>query len=119
MMIRSPWKNLSRSMLAFANFWVLEHTPAKGWKSNVEAGKKAAKRAFALDKSRFHSYGAMYLADLMDGRFGDAVDRLYEGYQLEPNNPSAQLSWGVILGALGLMEASIDLISEVIERSRR
>lgn len=111
---RDPEFARAWSTLALANFWVLEHTVAKGWKANVEAGKRAAQRAYELDKSSFHSYGAMFLADAMDGRFGDGVDRVHAGYKLEPNNPTAKFGWATTLGAIGLSEASIALMSEVI-----
>ena len=111
---RDPEFARAWSVLALANFWVLEHTVAKGWKANVEAGKRAAQRAYELDKSSFHSYGAMFLADAMDGRFGDGVDRVHAGYKLEPNNPTAKFGWATTLGAIGLSEASIALMSEVI-----
>lgn len=104
------------SMLAFANFWVLEHTAAKGWQDNVKAGKKAAYRSFDLDKSHPHALGAMYLADVMDGRLGQGIDRLHESYQSNPYHPSAQFSWGALLAAIGRVEEGRSIMSKIIEK---
>lgn len=107
------------SSLAYANFFLLEHTRAPNWKKNIEAGKQAARRATELEPCRYHSKAAMFYADVLDARFGDAVDRLHDAYTLEPNNPMAKFSWGMALAAIGLSQKGATLMAEVIESDPR
>ncbi|MCE7998438.1 MAG: hypothetical protein HEP70_06240 [Rhodobiaceae bacterium] len=107
------------SMLSSAHFWVLEHSVAKNWQDHINEGSRAARRAFDLEKTRFHTYGAMYTVDLMEGHFGDALDRLTQGLAAEPQLPSSKLFLGVNLAAIGLVEEGSTIISEALEQDPR
>jgi TolB-like protein len=107
------------SMLSSAHFWVLEHSVAKNWQDHINAGCRAARRAFDLEKTRFHTFGAMYTVDLMEGHFGDALDRLTQGLAAEPQLPSSKLFWGLNLAAIGLVEEGSTIISEALEQDPR
>lgn len=104
------------NLLAWANFMVLEHTPARDWKSNFDEGRIAANSALQLDKKNPLSFTSTYYLACMNGRFGDAVDQAYEGYCAFPNRLDLKFLWGNALAAIGLAQQGATLMDEVVTK---